>query len=71
MNYMINIKSADVDKGGGGGSNSYPQNVDKKDVFFFESLPKVPPCLRVHCTGPLRFIIEQKYQAVLWFSLHV
>ena len=27
------IKSADVDKGGG--ENAYPQNVDKKHVFFF------------------------------------
>ena len=26
------IKSADMDKGGGG--NAYPQNVDKKHVFF-------------------------------------
>ena len=31
--YNIIIKSANVDKGGGG--NAYPQNVDKKTCFFF------------------------------------
>ena len=32
--YNIVIKSANVDKGGGGGGqNAYPQNVDKKTFF--------------------------------------
>ena len=34
--YNIIIKSANVDKGGG---EAYPQNVDRKDIFF-KPLPK-------------------------------
>ena len=33
--YNITIKSANMDKGGGG--NAFPQNVDKKN-FFYPSL---------------------------------
>ena len=32
--YNIILKSANVD-GGGGGEDSYPQNVDKKTCFFY------------------------------------
>ena len=36
--YNSIIKSANVDRGGGGGLNPYPQNVDKRR-FFLKPLP--------------------------------
>ena len=40
--YNIIIKSANMDKGGGGfGVRRYPQNVDKKTFFFFKPLPYI------------------------------